>query len=89
MGWKTMWEDDEADGPNGGADSKLLYHYGTNFFFNSAQYLDGSAGQGLQVLVASNSGSSMVRLAIKMAIDALLVSIETAAAAAEPAPGPD
>ena len=71
MGWKTQWNEPEGDEAGAAAASTgVLWHYGTNLYFNSAQYLD--ARKGLQVLVASNSGSMVTRLAIRMAIDAVL-----------------
>ena len=71
MGWKTQWNEPDGDeAASAAAPTGVLWHYGTNFFYNSAQYLD--ARKGLQVLVASNSGSMVARLAIRMGIDAVI-----------------
>ena len=76
MGWKTQWTESDAEAAKAAAAAPtgILWHYGTNFFFNSAHYLDATRakGRGLQILVASNSGSVVARLAIRLSIDAVL-----------------
>jgi CubicO group peptidase (beta-lactamase class C family) len=74
MGWKSQWKYSEGEVVQAAEPTGVLWHCGTNFFFNSTQYLDtdSAGGQGLQVLVASNSGSMVARLAIREGIEAVL-----------------
>jgi CubicO group peptidase (beta-lactamase class C family) len=69
MGWKTQWIDD-------GEEHSLLvpppclWHFGTNFVFNSGIYVDRE--HGIVAVAGSNSGSMVTRLAIRSAFEGVL-----------------
>jgi CubicO group peptidase (beta-lactamase class C family) len=71
MGWKCVWEEDGEEKvfaePTG-----VLWHWGTNFRFNSGCYVD--SARKLLIVAATNSGSSMARLAMKLAFDGVLAA---------------
>jgi len=75
MGWQTVWEE-PSDGtlqpvsePTG-----MLWHWGTNFSFNSGIYIQSSPPM---ILIACvNSGSALARLACKTAFDAIIAKVQ-------------
>jgi len=69
MGWYGHWTDEDEQTftleP-----TKQIYHFGTNFVFNAASFA--SKDHDLAVVVGSNSGSMVARLAIRMALENLI-----------------
>ena len=83
MGWHGYWTDDAEE--RGGLASRpigTLWHFGTNFVFQAGIFI--SAIHDLVVIAASNSGSGMTRLAIRLAIDSVIESIATDSHASAP-----
>ncbi|CAE8599814.1 unnamed protein product [Polarella glacialis] len=75
MGWQCLWEE-PPEGQRGlAAATGVLWHWGTNFRFNSGAYL--RAEPPLLILVGSNSGSSLARLASRTAFEAVIVAAST------------
>ena len=52
MGWKSQWKYSEGGQVQAAEPTGVLWHCGTNLFFNSTQYLDGGRAGGLQVIGA-------------------------------------
>jgi len=75
LGWKTQWNPCPDGEESVAVPTGCLWHYGTNFYFNSGQYLRGE--DGLMIMVASNSGSMLVRLAVRSAIESVLEILST------------
>jgi len=74
MGWKCEWEeeDDSSSAPSARPlkPTGILWHWGTNFLFNSGSYVN--AEKELLILIASNSGSSLARLASRLAFESVI-----------------
>lgn len=67
MGWKTIWVDNGEDDLELPSQPTCLWHFGTNFLFNSGIYIDSE--RNIVAVVASNSGSMVTRLAIRTALE--------------------
>jgi len=70
MGWQCLWEEPSDGKPWLAERTGILYHFGTNFRFNAGMYL--CAEPPLLMLVASNSGSSLAKLAGRLALEAVI-----------------
>eukprot|EP01126_Amoeba_proteus_P018509 TRINITY_DN1947_c0_g1_i1.p1 TRINITY_DN1947_c0_g1~~TRINITY_DN1947_c0_g1_i1.p1 ORF type:complete len:223 (+),score=37.92 TRINITY_DN1947_c0_g1_i1:325-993(+) len=68
MGWHSVWDYEEGKVVTEPTD--CLWHFGTNFVFNSGIYI--SSPLDLVALVVSNSGSMVARLASRMALEGLI-----------------
>jgi len=72
MGWQCLWEETEEGQSVPAASTGVLWHFGTNFRFNSGVYL--RADPPLLMLAGFNSGSMLARLGMRMAFEATIAA---------------
>jgi len=73
MAWKTQWEDSDVPQPLE-CPPTTLWHFGTNFVFNSCIYLDSK--RDILAVVGSNTGSMVTRLGIRTALESVIQAID-------------
>eukprot|EP00929_Paragymnodinium_shiwhaense_P057141 TRINITY_DN28597_c0_g1_i3.p1 TRINITY_DN28597_c0_g1~~TRINITY_DN28597_c0_g1_i3.p1 ORF type:complete len:376 (+),score=32.37 TRINITY_DN28597_c0_g1_i3:69-1196(+) len=67
LGWKALWSEPEEGNLAAARSTGVLYHWGTNFKFNSGAYL--RAEPPMLIVGAANSGSCVARMALRLAFD--------------------
>jgi hypothetical protein len=74
LGWKTEWTEGEGEGEGNGEKGRkeveCLWHFGTNFRYNSMILIHKK--RDIIAVTASNSGSMVARLAMRCAMEKVL-----------------
>lgn len=72
MGWKCVWEDSPETTEITKSPSSVLWHFGTNFLFNSGIYICTNFPENLIILCGSNSGSMVARVAFRLCMENII-----------------
>jgi len=76
MGWKCTWEDVPETTEITKSPSSVLWHFGTNFLFNSGIYINSDLH--LIILCGSNSGSMVARVAFRISMENVINFVKEA-----------